>query len=417
MKCLLIILCVSTISANEGLTCSKDNFQRPNHCDIENKTIGATDRFGSPESQEINELFIFRSNMPVVPEKIFVYNPKLVFISIFESGTTKLSKSLFANAVQLQKVHIQYNNISKLSNNTFISCKSLENLELNGNKHLYMEPAVFHGLSRLVVLSLADNLMESFPPTMLYQLVKLQMLHALKNKLKFIDENFFKKNLQLKYVDFSYNQLTTIPVNLFNGLQFMNTVYLQNNNLINVVNIDISFVDLSNNNLTTFFIGSKIENLHLENNFIESLECSKALRVHVFEADDNLLSNFNCITDMVNLTSLNLSKNKFKYPAPQQFIKLTNLRIFIMIDQKNSVIWKASAFKGLNDLFMLRINKLFSYKSVKQILPELSLLGVRTSKWNCELLQRVTKTLDGQGVKLLNIHSAEPKVCNVTIVN
>ncbi|CAO1362278.1 unnamed protein product [Diamesa hyperborea] len=410
MKCLLLLLCVSIISANDGLTCNKTNIIRPNHCDIDNQTVLPTDRFGS---SELTELFIFQCDMPVVPEKIFVYSPKLVFLSIHESGTIKITKSLFANAVQLQKVHIQYNNISKLSNNTFISCKSLENLELNGNGHLQVEPAAFYGLSRLLVLSLANNLIESFPPTMLHQLVKLQMFHAFKNKLKFIDDNFFKKNLQLKYLDLSNNQLTTIPGNLFNGLELMNSLYLQYNNLISVANIDFFFLDLSNNNLTSFFIGSKVKSLHLQNNFIESFECSKDLNVANLEADNNSLSNFNCITDMVNLTSLSVSSNKMKKPTPNQFKKLINLRSIMMTDSKNSVVWKASAFKGLNNLYMLRINKLFSYKFVKKILPDLSLLGLKTSKWNCELLERITKTLNNQGVKLMNIYSSEPKVCNV----
>lgn len=413
MNCLLLLLSVCTISASNELVCSRNNFQIPTHCEIFKQKVLPTGRFGDPESQEIHELFIANSEMPVMPEKVFVYNPKLVFVSISECRTTKITKSFFANAVQLQKFLFQKNSISKITNNTFASCKSLETLELNDNKIVRIESAAFQGLSRLSVLAITDNLLEDFPPTMLYPLVSLQMLHAFNNKLKSIDELFFNNNSFLKYVDLSNNQLTTIPAKLFSALPFLNSIYLQNNNLINVANIDVAYVDVSNNMLTTFFVGSNIIKLHLDNNFIESIQCSKIMKVNTFEANNNSLTNFHCISEMVQLTFLSLSRNKLNKPAPQTFVNLKLLQNIDISDSKKTVKWQASFFKGLNSLYILRIDKLFTYKFVKKYLPNLSMLGLETSKWKCEFFQRVNKTLDAQKILLRNTHPIGSKVCPV----
>lgn len=412
MNCLFLLLSAWTISASNEIPCSQSSFQMPSHCEIVKQKVLPTDRFGNPESQEIYELFITFSDMPVIPEKVFVYNPKLLFVSIFECRTTRITKNVFANAVQLQKFFIQKNNIPMLTNNTFISCKSLEKLELNGNKIVQIESAVFQGLSRLGFLSLADNLVEDFPPTMLYPLVALQMFHALGNKLKSIDELFFNKNPFLTYVDLSNNQLTTLPATLFSVHSFLDSIILQNN-LINIANIDFPHVDLSNNMLTTFFVGSNIKKLNLQNNFIESIQCSKVLKVNAFVGDNNSLTSFHCITEMVHLTFLSLSRNKFKKPAPQSFVNLKVLQNFDICDSKSSVKWQASFFKGLNYLIILRIDKLFTYKFVKTYLPNLSMLALATSKWNCEFFQRVNKTLDAQKILLRNTNPIASKVCPV----
>ena len=412
---LLLVLVFWTITAIDGLNCSNENYLRPGHCEINQQNILVTDRFNLPGNQELIDLFIFDSVMPVMPEKVFVYNPKLIFVSIYGSRTTEITKNKFANAIQLQKLFIQNNNISKLTNNTFINCKSLKNLELNSNKLITVDAAVFHGLGSLILLSISDNLIDYFPSTILNELVNLKTLIVNGNKLKYIDDNFFKNNINLIYVDLSQNQLKTVPVNLFSKLQFMNSIYLQNNSLTNVENIDVEFLEISNNKLTTFFIGSKVQNLHLQNNFIESLQCSKVLNVVFFGAGNNSLNNFNCIADMNFLTYLDVSSNKFKKPVSNQFVNLTHLRTFHLNNAKNAIQWKASFFKGLNNLFILHIDKLITYRFVKNNLPTLYMLGLKTKKWKCDFLQRVTSTLNRQNITLLKSSSAETHVCQSVI--
>lgn len=388
-------------------------------CYLSGQKISATDAFqiSGLNGADVSFLIIANIEMPTMPSTIFTNYPNITFLSLAENGILQLSLRNFANAVKLTKLYVAFGFITRIASATFRSCTSLENLQVTSQKVSVLEAGAFQGLPNLNSLMLKNNSIEVLPSSIFDTLPLLQVLDCGDNKIKTLSSSLFLKNPRLFFVDFSKNQLTEIPSDLFSSNTLLNSIYFNNNLLTSARTYGATYTDLSYNGLRKLQINPGTETLHIHDNSVDTIECpdldlSSFSRVF---ADNNALTNFNCIRDMINLTELCVSNNKFPRPAQDVFMKMKMLRSLEMFNQTKFLKTTVKSFSPLKALTILRVDRLINFQNIRQILPSLYQVGLTTKTWNCSYQTRITKVLKQQKISFSYNVLKERSVCNIKL--
>ncbi|XP_070505292.1 leucine-rich repeat-containing G-protein coupled receptor 4-like [Chironomus tepperi] len=186
----------------------------------------------------------------------------------------------------------------------------------------------FEGLIDLEILHLSNNYLTFLHPLTLSVLPKLMNFNIENNFLTTIDSQQFIYNPLLYVVIISGNQIRTLPNDLFQAQSYIGSLYADNNQLIAAQTFGANYVYFRNNTIRNFTISSGEITIHIENNLIDKLICNSTslLTVQRFYADNNQLTNFECIRDMMNLTDLSINNNNISKLTTKAFAKLVNLK-------------------------------------------------------------------------------------------
>ena len=177
--------------------------------------------------------------------------------------------------------------------------------------------------------------------------------------------NFFSCNPNIKYIDLSFNHITSIPNGLFNGLTELQKLNLRSNNiesisadmftgLINLIELDLAFNRLKTIPAHTFNGLTKLNVLLLGNNELRTLEINsfRGLRgLHKLELNNNILT-IPCgvFNDLIELTELNLKYNVLKHIPLGIFDSLRNLFSLILINNHLTRLQLPIFLKNVNIL-------------------------------------------------------------------
>lgn len=400
--------------ASAAISCSRDDSVL---CQAQDQQLSPTDTFEIARTSgvPITDLVLYNIAMPILPTTIFTSYPNISFLSLSNTGLKQLSVKNFANGVKLKKLFIFGGFLTRVVNGTFRSCTSLENLQITNNRISVIELNAFQGLNSLSNLCLSNNSIVVLHPLVLATLPNLNLFVAETNKIKKLSSDMFLQNPTLIYVSFNENQLTELPPDLFRANQFLERISFTNNFLTSVRTYGSKVADFTFNRLKNLQIDSRLEKLLFEGNLLEKIECADANLTTIDRVflNNNSLTNFDCIRDMTNLTELEVSANKFVRPTQATFAKLTQLKHLRMFNQTRFLKIAAKVYSPLNSLQTLAVDRLMDYRNLRQLFPDLYMVSLTTTTWNCSYTRQVVNALSRQKITINYNNRFDVQICNI----
>lgn len=352
--------------------------------------------------------------MPVLPP-IFTSYPELTSFTASNTSLKEISASSLVNSKNLQSLMFRTGLITILKNRTFKECESLKNLQITSHKISMIETEAFFGLNNLTSLYFIDNKLTSIHPDVFGTLPKLNNIVLSKNQLTTLDAKTFSKNPELISVGLESNQISELPANLLQYQKPLSSFYVTNNQLKSMQTYGAIYFEGSLNQLTILNITPFTEYVMVSDNRLNKLNCAnKTLSVKSLYARKNSLTNFACIRDMTNLTSLDLNINSLSKITQKAFLKLTKLKYMTIYNQTKLQTLVPKAFAPLKNLTNLQVDRLRNYKNLRQILPSLNFLYLTTATWNCNHTKNVSDTLFSQKIRMSYNYYLDRYQCNIT---
>nr|XP_022314629.1 G-protein coupled receptor GRL101-like [Crassostrea virginica] len=287
-----------------------------------------------------------------------------------ESDSFKLPSLLYLN--------ISYNYIRELELRFLYDRKKLQHLIISNNQ---IEKIITKEInnpqnSSLQILDLHDNKLEMIEPNAFYWLTSVSKIILRNNSIKNTDNYFSSSMKMLVELDLSFNFITDITTNMFNGLGRLRTLYLHHN-LITVLD-GFSFTELKylrTLNLAYNQIHS-IDKMAFENlNYLNTLNLTgnklKTLPQSIFPA-------------LVRLTLLDLSGNKMEELKKNAFEGLEKVRYLHI--QNNKLSASKTMFQGLCNLEWLQTDSYIICCARPQTVDSSNCISPRDSISSCEQL-------------------------------
>ncbi|XP_041924389.1 transforming growth factor beta activator LRRC33 [Alosa sapidissima] len=286
------------------------------------------------------------------------------------SITEDMASELLQNLTSLERLSLSRNLLSRLDDSIFSDLHQLKELNLERNQ-LYEIDGAFDNLNNLQRLNLAFNLL---PCLVQFEMTQLLVLNASHNNIEwFITNQDLKETFRLETLDLSDNKLLFFPflpasshlrnlllsqnkISFYHHLANMSRTNWTNSVVFynlqgNVSNVtaelwdetlhgDISsleLLDLSGNLIANFPRGFLLQMPHLyqlklRTNCMESLNVSSGelpATLHELDVSNNRVTTLHAgqraVSDLNNLTHLNLSLNDIQRLPPKLFSSLPRL--------------------------------------------------------------------------------------------
>ena len=254
-----------------------------------------------------------------------------------------LNSAFFAGIPNLQKLSIQGN---YLVVSMFKGLRNLTYLDMSYNKPISVNSTPFMELEYLEDLNLGGCGLKNLSDTMFTGLSNLLMLNLGYNDLDYLPSGVFVRLTKLKVLDLSYNRLyhsTSLPTDIFQPLIHLEQLKLFMNDIPH--NVNYTYVDnpiskipslkqlyitgAPNTNFGHGYSSLKnLEYLEISGNLSEinnetffNLRYTRSLALSLGSCKLSYISR-NAFTSLKNLTSLDISKNRFlcKYTMWINFI-------------------------------------------------------------------------------------------------
>lgn len=331
-------------------------------------------------SKKISKLYGLKfdeCNFEEIPLGIFKALPNLKKFSIENSNFSDLNEIFFKNGKELRFVSLSQNGIMEIKNNSFRDCKNLVELDLSENKISVLEADAFNGLIDLKKILLTSNNITKLSEMLFSSMQNLEIVGLSNNRIKEIPELFFSYLKHNISVDLSSNLLCYIQEGVFHAAQK---------------------IDLSNNGLVHLKISDNVKVLKINNNKLKTLTCNKTTNLVEISASNNLISTWECISEMSNLKILRLNNNPLAISFPGIFKKLKKLEKFEIMNTNMKLNEKY--FCGLEQLTMLKVAQMDSYEYLKNAMPNLRQIKMPVEQWNCTQFKNIFCTLGKQNIDL-----------------
>ncbi len=263
-------------------SCYSENCQFLNH-------MGELKKIGQKNRSLILSLILDDHKIETLDSQIFLIYTKLMVLKINSRKLKSLETGSFEGAENLVFLSINGTAMETLENGTFSYLAKLKNLHFFYAPLKTLEVGAFRGLCQLRILEIQHHKIESLEPGIFDDLPRLQMLSLQDGELKILN-TIFQKPANLQHTNLNKNQISKIF-----GMKNLRTKYLL----------------IEENRLKNIFITSHTIFISAKNNTLDSLYCEADLKIVHFFAQNNQLSNFNCIDRMEKLKFLDLSYNNF----------------------------------------------------------------------------------------------------------
>ena len=260
-------------------------------------------------------------DFPHINKVLILYPTYMKALKLINNNITQVSETAFQGLYRLVELSLSKNNIELLKDNLFEDLLHLLYLDLSRNRLVSLKPRVFNGLGKLTHLSIAYN------------------------QLTYLDESVFKELSNLIYLSLNYNFLTYITSEMLNVPQLY-FLYLSNN--------DLNLTSGVFSKLTGLWLLALWNTTHLELpvNVFAGLQNLQ----HLYLNWNNLNGiNAEYFYDLKNINSLHLNRCKLTPLEGYLFRYLTKLEL-LSIQDNELISLKSGAFRGLNNLLLLRVS-------------------------------------------------------------
>ncbi|KAL3884294.1 hypothetical protein ACJMK2_024442 [Sinanodonta woodiana] len=296
-----------------GLTSLKELRLSDNH-------ISVVERFAFRGLSALSVLLIDGNKLRSIAVDTFASLGGLTLLDLSHNAIDSIQDYSFTNLIILQKLILSYNNVKSISASTFAGLNCLQELRLNHNTieslHIY-EFDSFRDSLKLVAL---DN-----------------------NKIKMLNSDVFKRMIHLERINLSFNELSQLGSNVFQGLQ-LEELLLQGNKLVEIQrNIfsgttKISSLDLSQNTITKVYVGAfdsfaqTVFDIRLDGNQLTDILVGLFGNMNYLQSL-NLARNYimfienGAFSSLKSLQTLNLSGNQMTSFTPSMLSGASNIRV------------------------------------------------------------------------------------------
>lgn len=362
----------------------------------------------------MRSLHLSQTNLTSIPQSI---NEHIRELYLDRNLLERLTIGDFEHLTNLRSLHLEHNQLREIEFDTFGRMSYLVELYLSSN-HLLQVPEQLPPKS-LRVLSLSDNLITELNCTYLKHLLQLDTLDLSTNHIQALDTGCFSSFINIQHLDLSENQLTTVDEQ-FSNLKQLQSLNLSGNELIRLS--------------ARSWLG--LENLkQLELSFINGRRMSCFDDVYIFHQLPQLqvlnltASPFlvNCLIDYHHLSELKSDLSDSSDLMTNHQRKHQNLKENQREYQKMNHIenpmkridFNEIVFPNLETLIAKDVNILgkLNLTRLQIILPQLVILDLQNSSFNCDLvtLKQITNLINESvesSIQLVNLDEwtcAQPK--------
>ncbi|XP_074058779.1 uncharacterized protein LOC141499893 [Macrotis lagotis] len=262
------------------------------------------------------------NNLTELPPALFQETKLLLWLNLAQNRLSVLNGKIFASLEQLTYLDLSQNRL-QLSVNMFMGLSRLDTLMMSGN-HLHTVPVgVFDPSPNLKILDISNNEISSLPENLFENLTSLNDLLLDNNSFNKIPFSAFTILPNLEHFSISGNRIQTIPPLSFIGNSSLRKLDLSNNlvsdfplNFFSVLKL-LEFLNISGNNISTlpediFVNNTQLAFLYMDKNQFQTLPIFSGLqRVTELTLCCNGIENLpRTFTDkMYELELLDLSNN------------------------------------------------------------------------------------------------------------
>lgn len=190
-----------------------------------------------------------------LPKELFSYSLNLQEIDLsINKFMEPLPEVLLRGLVRLEKFKVEECNISSIHESFFGFSPNLTHLQLQYNRLKELPENIFHNNILLKQIDLSFNFIETLHENLLFNQKNLEKLSLYHNNISLVPNEFFKNARNIKTLLLGQNKLQNITQAVFRDLPNVETVSLSKNNLTYFkldLNREIKQLDLSYNNLTS----------------------------------------------------------------------------------------------------------------------------------------------------------------------
>ncbi|CAB3257767.1 unnamed protein product [Arctia plantaginis] len=283
-----------------------------------------------------------------------------------DDSEESLGPHFIPQGVCIKHIHMSRTSIKDIGDDMFMPLRRcLETLSIVSSKIKTIPQKALSGLLKLMSIDFTSNYIEEIPSYSFYGL-PLMKLDVKGNVIHDISESAFSSlELTLSEINLSENNLTTFPIEAFAKLRHLRSLRLSWNEMssfpIIVKNLDLSYNRISQLKTSNFRGLTKLRTLCLSNNNIESME--------------------SFTEELSNLKLLDLAHNKLQNILNEDLINLKELTV-LYLSHNNIKYISVTAFRSLNKIIQIDLdhNKLQSIPielltSVENHIQEISIKG------------------------------------------
>ncbi|KIH69553.1 leucine Rich repeat-containing domain protein [Ancylostoma duodenale] len=283
----------------------------------------------------LQELSIAQNKLTEVPSETLAGLRALNVLSLKCNKIGNLTESVFQNLTSLIDVNLSCNEICEVSSDAFDGVRSsLQNLILDMNCMKEFPAGAVKNMESLIALHLKYNEIETIGGNQLTNLSSLSMLSLSSNNISSIHPMALQNTPNLRYVYLAENELYNFDVGTM--AQFKQTQDYKINDRLKV--LDLAFNKLSEITEETFAGLESLQHLNLESNNIKKITpgAFAGIPLLLLWLPNNCLSSITPTTfqGALFLRQLSLANNNIKNIEPLSFNHLANLHTVDLASNK-----------------------------------------------------------------------------------
>ena len=328
----------------------------------------------------LSELRLTGNRINKLADNVSLDLTHLEVLSLADNQLTSIPTGVFDGLISLKELDLELNQLEVLQDGIFKNISSLQKLSLKNNNIETLPSNIFNNLHLLLELNLNYNHLNLDTETMeeiFNGLYFLETLYLANNSLSTVTPKMFKHLVLLTDIDLGGNDLTRLPPDLFGNSHMLSSIQISFNRLSSLASDLLSkakelyYFNFSDNNITKlpnrFFRGLSISKLFLFENKISevSWDLFQESKVEELRLDSNNLRELpDQLFQGLQLQMLNLFDNHIKHLSVNIFSGLSSLKHISL--QKNDLVAIETIFKDLVQLQYvdLRDNKLSNLPSL-----------------------------------------------------
>ncbi|XP_026749119.2 toll-like receptor 3 [Galleria mellonella] len=319
--------------------------------------------------KNLTKLNLSHNLLREIPDATFDSFSKLTSLDLSNNYISQLTIGTFEGVKHLKYLDLSNNEVSNINSSMF-RFTDLTTLNISHNKISTIEKTDFAYLKKLVSVDLSHNYIVNIEKSIFCNMIFLNTININNNKIDLIDRDTFLNNTFLTKINISNNKLKTLPKDMFKDkiiFEFSITGNSLEGSLVKglfeglrlVLKLDLSYQQVTSIEDYAFFGLEKIEELLLNHNNIGILseKSFKSLHslVHLDLSNNKITSiEFNK-EDLVSLRSLMLRNNYLTQIKYEYYSHLNSLRVLDLSNNNISSL-QSKAFKSLRDLISFEIH-------------------------------------------------------------
>lgn len=261
---------------------------------------------------ELNTLILSNNKLKQIESLVFDRLTGLMLLALDNNQINSIGEDAFHNSTNLEDLHLNGNQLKEIPA-ALKNIQSLKTLDLGTNQIYEIQPGSLSALSQLVGLRLTENNITKVSKGVFDQLNELQIINLSNNKIQKIEAGTFDGNLKVVAIRIDGNYLTEVG-GLFSKLPNLVWLNISENFLewfdYALIPTGLQWLDIHGNKIT-----------ELGNHF----EIENQLRLSVFDASHNKLTEITGSSIPDNVQTLNLANNLISKIQSYAFFKKFNL--------------------------------------------------------------------------------------------